>query len=237
VVIWGSVLVSRFVRFVLEEEVYPHVSLAPGLHYSISRTLHYLILILGFVIALATVGYPLTNLAVLAGAVGVGLGFGMQNIVNNFVSGIILLFERPVKVGDVVQSNDAEGVVKHIGMRASIIHTVNGSEIIVPNAKLISDPVTNWTFSQRRRLVIIPVVVSSEAEPQGVLELLKKVGSENQKVSKERPVEALITNVNNGTTNFELRAWIDNPEDWQQVRSELFISIKATLRAQKVPIR
>jgi small-conductance mechanosensitive channel len=234
VVLWGAFAISRILRFLLEEEVYPHVQMAPGLHYSISKTIHYVVLLVGFLLALAVLGFNLTKLTILAGAFGVGLGFGMQNIVNNFVSGVILLFERPVKVGDVIQLDTAEGVVKRIGIRASVVRTVNGSEIIVPNAKLISDPVTNWTFSHRRRLITVPIAVASEAEPQRVIDLLTKAATTHPRVSKERPVQALLTNVNNGTTNFELRAWTDQSEDWQLVRSDLYIAIKAALAREKI---
>ena len=121
VTVWASFLVSRMLRFVLEEEVYSRVKLAPGLHYSISKMVNYAILVIGFFIGIAMLGFDLTRLTILVGAFGVGLGFGLQNIINNFVSGLILLFERPIKVGDVIQLGGNEGVVKHIGIRASIV--------------------------------------------------------------------------------------------------------------------
>jgi potassium efflux system protein len=236
--IWASVLVSRFVRFILEEEVYPHFRLAAGLNYSISKAVHYLMVLVGFLIGLGLIGVSLTNLTIVAGAFGVGLGFGMQNIVNNFVSGIILLFERPIKVGDVVQLDSTEGVVKRIGIRASIVRSSSGSEIIVPNAKLISDPVTNWTFSQRRRLITMPIAVTSESEPKKVMEVLRSVAGQHPHVAKEADkVQALLTNLNNGTANYELRAWTDQSENWEQVRSDLFMSIKSTLAAEGIAMR
>lgn len=234
--LWGAYLLSRFLRFILEEEVYPHLRLAPGLHYSISRTLHYVVLLVGFLLGLAMLGFNLTKLTILAGAFGVGLGFGMQNIVNNFVSGIILLFERPVKVGDVIQLDSTEGVVQRIGIRASIVRTLGGSEIIIPNAKLISDPVTNWTFSQRRRLLTMPVTVASEAEPRRVIEVLRHVAETHPQVAKDPPAQALLTNVTTGTASFELRAWTEQAEDWQLVRSDLFIAIRSALAAEKIPV-
>src|SRR4029078_10474803 len=97
--------------------------------------------------AVDVLAYALPKSTILAGAFGVGVGFGLQNIFNNFVSGLILLFERPVQVGDVVQMNDASGIVERIGIRASVVRTTSGSEIIVPNGKLISETVVNWTFS------------------------------------------------------------------------------------------
>jgi small-conductance mechanosensitive channel len=237
-VLWASALVSRFLRFVLEEEVYPRVQLGRGVHYSISRTLHYVILFLGFLLALAVIGVDLTKVTVLAGAFGVGLGFGMQNIVNNFISGIILLFERPVKVGDVIQLGDnTEGVVNRIGIRASVIRTSVGSEIIIPNAKLIADTVTNWTLSPRRRMISVPVAVTLDAEPNKVIQLLKNVASDLPQVAKERPVDALLTDVKNGATNFEVRAWIDKPETWQQARSDLYISIQSALASAHIAMK
>jgi small-conductance mechanosensitive channel len=237
-VLWASALVSRFLRFVLEEEVYPRVQLGHGVHYSISRTLHYAILFLGFLLALAVIGVDLTKVTVLAGAFGVGLGFGMQNIVNNFISGIILLFERPVKVGDVIQLGDnTEGVVNRIGIRASVIRTSVGSEIIIPNAKLIADTVTNWTLSQRRRMISLPVAVASDAEPRKVIQLLKDVASGLPQVAKERPVDALLTDVKSGATNFEVRAWVDKPETWQQARSDLYISIQSALASEHIAMK
>jgi small-conductance mechanosensitive channel len=237
-VLWASVLVSRFLRFVLEEEVYPRVQWGGGVHYAISRTLHYVILLMGFLLALAVMGVDLTKLTVLAGAFGVGLGFGMQNIVNNFICGIILLFERPVKVGDVIQLGDnTEGIVNRIGIRASVIRTSAGSEIIIPNAKLISDTVTNWTLSQRRRMISLPVAVAADAEPKKVIQLLKNVASGLPQVAKERPVDALLTDVKNGATNFEVRAWLDKPETWQQARSDLYISIQSALASEHIAMK
>ncbi len=151
VTVWLAFLLSRFVRFVLEEDVYPRVNLAGGMPYAVSTILHYVILLLGFFIAIAAFGVDLSKFTILAGAFGVGLGFGLQNIVNNFVSGLILLFERPVKVGDVVQIGEDQGDLKRIGLRASVMRTLQGAEIIVPNGHLISEEVVNWTFSDQLR--------------------------------------------------------------------------------------
>lgn len=237
VVLWAAFVVSRLLRFVLEHEVYPHVRMAPGLNYSISKTLHYLVLTLGFLIALAMLGFNLTKLTILAGAFGVGLGFGMQNVVSNFVAGIILLFERPVKVSDVVQFDGAEGVVKRIGMRASILRASNGSEIIVPNAKLISDPVINWTFSKRRRLLSVPISVASDIEPKRVMDILRRVAGGHPSVAKDGPLQTLLTSLTNGTASYELRAWTEQSENSEQVRSDLLILVKNSLAAEKISMR
>src|SRR6202011_704705 len=149
VAIWASLLVSKFLRFLLEEDVYDRLKLSRGLPYAISSVLHYTVLMIGFFIALAALGVDMTKFTILAGAFSVGVGFGLQNVINNFVSGLIVLFERPIKVGDVIQVGDAIGSVKKIGIRASVVHAQDGSDIIVPNGTLISNQVTNWTFSDR----------------------------------------------------------------------------------------
>jgi small-conductance mechanosensitive channel len=237
VTIWVAYMVSRLTRFILDEEVYPHINLAPGLRYSISRMAHYAILVAGFLIAIALLGFNLTRLTILAGAVGVGLGFGLQNIINNFVSGIILLFERPVKVGDVIQIDSTEGVVTHIGIRASIVRTTNGPEIIVPNGKLISDPVTNWTFSRRQRLITIPVSVVPGVEAQRVLKALMDAAAAQTAVIRDPPAKALFVSFAGGALNFELRVWTDQINDWMQIRSDLSTAINSSLIGQNISIK
>jgi small-conductance mechanosensitive channel len=177
VAVWASFLISKFLRFVLEEDVYHHLKLARGIPYAVSTILHYLVLLLGFFIALGALGIDLTKVTLLAGAFTVGIGFGLQNVINNFVSGLILLFERPIKVGDVIEAGGNVGEVSRIGIRASIIRTADGSEVIVPNGSLISSQVTNWTFSDRQRAVEISVNVAGGADPQRVVELLKRTAT------------------------------------------------------------
>ena len=148
IAIWASFLTSRFLRFVLEEDVYKHFPLERGIPYAISTMVHYLILLVGFFIALGALGIDLTKITILAGAFSVGIGFGLQNVINNFVSGLILLFERPIKIGDVIEVGGSVGEVLSIGIRASVIRTADGSEVIVPNGSLISSQVINWTLLQ-----------------------------------------------------------------------------------------
>ena len=143
--VWLAYLLSRFLRFALQEDVYPRIELAPGLSYATSSLLNYIILALGFVAALGALGVDFSKVSLVAGAFSVGIGFGLQSVVNNFVSGLILLFERPIKVGDTVEVGNLTGTVRRIGIRASVIHTGAGADIIVPNSQLVTDKVTNWT--------------------------------------------------------------------------------------------
>jgi small-conductance mechanosensitive channel len=235
--VWAAFLVSRFLRFLLEEDVYPRVRLTGGLPYAISTTLHYGILLVGFFVAVTALGVDMTKVTILAGAFSVGVGFGLQNIFNNFVSGLILLFERPVKIGDVVQIEDTSGVVERIGIRASIIRTPNGSEIIVPNGKLISERLVNWTLSNRRRTIELPIAVAQGADPGRVIALLERTAAAHPLVTDEPPPEALVVKLSPESLGFELRAWTDRIEQWMQIRSELAITVSAALAAEKISMR
>ena len=235
--VWASFLISRLLRFMLEEEVYPRVQLAPGLHYSISRMVHYAVLVVGFLAGVAVLGFDLTRLTILVGALGVGLGFGLQNIINNFVSGLILLFERPVKEGDVIQLGGNEGTVKRIGIRASIVRLTNGSELIVPNGSLISETVTNWTLSDRLRRVDLPVVVAGPANAQQVIELLQGTAAGQPRVLKEPPPKALLISFDKDALNFEVRFWSNQSDDMAAIRSELALAIRAALAERGILIK
>ncbi|HSE91359.1 MAG TPA: mechanosensitive ion channel domain-containing protein, partial [Candidatus Binatia bacterium] len=211
-------------RFLLEEDVYPRTRIASGQSYALSSLLNYAILAIGFVVALAVLGMDLTNMTVLAGAFGVGIGFGLQSVVNNFVSGLILLFERPIHVGDTVQVGSLQGRVRRIGIRSSIVRTFQGAEIIVPNATLITQEVTNWTLSDQLRRIDLPVGVSYGTAPKKVIELLESVARAHPQVLQNPAPRALFMGYGDSSINFELRAWAEFA-NWQQVHSDLTVAI------------
>ena len=237
ITVWVAFLVSRFVRFLLDEDVYPRIHLKRGLTYAISTMLHYVILLVGFFAGIAALGVDMTRVTILAGAFSVGVGFGLQNIFNNFVSGLILLFERPINIGDMVQIDDASGLVEHIGIRASIIRTLNGSEIIVPNGKLISERLTNWTFSNRQRNIEISISVGRDADPSRVISLLEHTAAAHPLITHDPSPQALVMSLGPDSLGFELRAWTDRIEQWMQVRSELAIAINTAFAADKIALR
>ena len=236
VTVWLAFLISRFIRFLLEEDIYPRLGLARGLPYAISTVLHYLILLAGFLIAVAAVGVDMTRFTILAGAFGVGLGFGLQNIVNNFVSGLIVLFERPVKVGDIVEMNNAIGIVKRIGIRASVLGSWDGAEIIVPNGALISEQLTNWTLSNVQRGIQVKVGVAYGSDPEQVIELLKRVAAEHELIIDDPAPQAFFTDFGADSLNFELRAWTIHFLEWVKIRSDLSVAINAALADANIPI-
>ena len=186
--------------------------------------------------ALGILGVPLTQFTVVAGAFSVGLGFGLQNIINNFVSGIILLFERPVKVGDVIQIGDAVGEVRRIGIRASIVRTRDGSDVILPNGNLISNQVINWTYADRSRAVEIPLNIAAGPDPAHVLELCRAT-VQAQPGAEGRPAPSVyITALSATGFSIVVRAWTDHYEDWIKVRSDLSAALSATLARENVKL-
>jgi potassium-dependent mechanosensitive channel len=236
IAIWASFLISRFLRFLLDEDVYRHFLLPSGIPYAISTILHYAILLLGFFIALGALGIDLTKITILAGAFSVGIGFGLQNVINNFVSGLILLFERPIKIGDIIEVSGNVGEVRSIGIRASVIRTADGSEVIVPNGSLISNQVTNWTFSDRGRAVEVSVSVAGGASLPQVSELLKSTAAAHPDVAKEPPPQVYVVSMTASVIALQLRVWTDRLEAWTRLRSDLSIAVNEALTREKIAI-
>jgi potassium efflux system protein len=221
---------SSFIRFMLEEDIYPRTRIASGQSYAVSNLINYSILAIGFILALGVLGLDLNKITVLLGAFGVGIGFGLQSVVNNFVSGLILLFERPIHVGDTVQVANFQGRVRHIGIRASVVRTAQGAEIIVPNAQLITQDVTNWTLSDRLRRIDLPVAVIAGTAPKRVIELIEAVARAHPQVLQDPAPRCLFLNYADTAINFELRAWTDFANSGQ-VHSDLTVAIYEAVNA------
>jgi small-conductance mechanosensitive channel len=202
----------------------------------VTTLVHYTVLLVGFLLAFAAMGLDLNRFTILAGAFGVGIGFGMQNIVNNFVSGLILLFERPIQVGDTVQMGELVGEITRIGIRSSAVRTWQGAEVIVPNASFISEAVTNWTLSDRMRRIEIKVGVAYGTDPERVLELLSKVAADHPLVLTEPAAVALFLGFGDSALDFELRVWTNRFEQWVRIRSELNVAVNAALRDADITI-
>ena len=225
VTVWVSRLLSSFLRFILDEDVYPRMRIAPGLSYAVSNLLHYIILALGVIVGMGLMGMDLSRVTVLAGAFGVGIGFGLQSVVNNFVCGLILLFERPIHVGDMIEIGDLLGEVRRIGIRASVVRTRRGADIIVPNAQLVTDKVTNWTLNDKLRRIELQVGVNYGVSPKKVIEVLETVARKTPRVLQVPAPRALLMSYGDSSINFELRAWTDEPIYWRQVRSNLAVAV------------
>jgi small-conductance mechanosensitive channel len=232
-VVIGVYLTTRLVVMVLEEDVYSRMTLPRGVPYALSTLTRYGLLLAGFLLALGTLGLDLTRLTVLVSAFGLGLGFGLQQIMNNFVSGLILLFERPVQVGDSIQLGDLGGDVLRIGIRSSTLLTPQGAEVIVPNSRMIEEKVTNWTLSDRRRRIDLDVGVTGDTDPERIITLLADIARRDPRVSGDPPPEALLLRFGEAAADYQLRIWTDDPE-WMRLRSDLAVALQRALRAVRV---
>jgi small-conductance mechanosensitive channel len=178
-----------------------------GVRIATGTIIRYIILAIGLIIVLQTVGLDLSTLTILAGALGIGIGFGLQNITNNLVSGIIILFERPIKVGDRIEVSNIAGDVMRISMRSTTILTNDNISIIVPNSEFISSTVINWSHIDRNIRLNFPVDVSYQEDPQVVKKLLLEVAAENTAVLKEPKSDVLFDKFGESSLVFNLRVW------------------------------
>ncbi len=234
--LWISILLARFIRFVLGEEVLPRMILPRGVPAAISFTAYYLILVFGFLLALSAAGFELSQFAILAGALGIGIGFGLQNLVNNFVSGLILIFERPIKLGDTIEFSSLRGQVLRIGIRSSTIRTWEGAEVIVPNGNLISSEVINWTLSDRKRRLKVSVGVAYGTDPSLVLGILTAVAKDHKDVLDDPEPMATFKGFGESSLDFELRYSIREFEDWVWIKSEINLAILDGLTTAEIEI-
>ncbi len=219
---------ARLVRILLEMELFPRLRLPRGVPGAISMMVRYTIIGFGIFLAISAVGVDLGKFGLLAGAMGVGLGFGLRNIIENFVSGLILIFERPIQVGDTVEVGDLMGNVQQMGIRSSTVKTFDGSEVIVPNANLISNQVTNWTMSDRRRRIQLPVKVAFGNDPHQTLELLIKVAREHQGVLEFPEPMATFNGFGDNYLDFTLYYWVS--DNILQIKSEMALGVHDTIK-------
>ena len=217
-VLWISSLLSRLLGFLLAEEVLPRFDLRRGTAVAISGITRYLILVGGFVLATGVAGIDLKTFGFVAGALGVGVGFGLQNIVSNFISGLILLFERPIQVGDAVDVSGATGTVTSIGIRASTVHTFDGSEVIVPNADLIGEPVVNWTGSNPNRRFDVPVGVAYGSPLETTAQALLAAARRTPGVLPGPGPEAYFQSFGDSSLDWTLRLWVKMDESPRVLR-------------------
>jgi small-conductance mechanosensitive channel len=236
VTIWLTVLLSQFVRFLLEEEIFGRIKMAPGASYAVSTVLHYIILLVGFFAALAALGLDMTKFAILAGAFGVGIGFGLQNIFNNFFSGLILLFERPIQVGDVIEVGSATGVVRRIGIRASVILLPDSSQLIVPNGQLIAEKVTNRTRSSRQKAMTLRIRAAYGSDPAQIIALLTSVAANNPAVVKKPAPEAFMKEFGADALLFDLTFATDDVARAPRIQSDVAVAVNTALREAGIAI-
>lgn len=227
---------SWFLQASIDTQVLQRRQMDRGVRDAIKKLLHYALVLVGFMLAISALGFQLQHLVVVAGAFGVGIGFGLQDIANNFLSGLILLFERPVKVGDGILIDGEYGTVVKIGLRSTVVETLDQAELIVPNSQMISQKVTNWTLSNRRVRLVVPVGVAYGSDMALVVQILADAGSEHPDVLEEPAPSPIFVAFGDSSLDFELRVWIPNIDMRPRVKSELLLFIDRRFRDNAVEI-
>ena len=209
VTLWLALFFSRIMRIFLQEEILDRMEMPRGIPGAISMVIRIILIGIGFVLAFGAAGIDLDNIAIIFGALGVGIGFGLQNIFNNLISGIILAFERPIQIGDIIQisSLNLMGEVREIGIRSSIVKTFDGAEVIVPNGNLISNEMVNWTLSDRRKRQEILIGVKYGTDLKKVLEILSEVVADHENVLKNPGPLIIFTGFGDSSLNFRVLFW------------------------------
>ncbi len=237
ITLWITLTISKFVRFVLKDEILTHFEMPRGVPGAISMIVRLVLITIGFVLAFGAAKIPFDNIAIIFGAMGVGIGFGLQNIFNHLVSGLILAFERPIQVGDVIQINTLNlmGEVKEIGIRASTVRTFDGAEVIVPNGNLISNEMVNWTLSDSRRRQEILVGVKYGTDTAKVLEVLNEVVPTLDNVLKNPAPFIIFIGFGDSSLDFRVLFWT-RFEDGLSTKSAVGIAIDNAFRKNGIEI-
>lgn len=212
-------------------------SIELGVRIAVGTMIRYIIVLIGLFVILQTIGIDLSSVTILAGALGVGIGFGLQNVTNNFVSGLIILFERPIKVGDRIEVGDVYGDVMKIAMRATTILTNDNITIIVPNSEFISSIVINWSHNDRDIRINIPVGVSYNEDPETIRKILLEIVHEYPGVLDHPKADVLFEKYDDSSINFNLRVWTSEYINRPGVlKSQLYYEIFKRFRKEGIEI-
>ncbi len=228
---------SRWIRSFLRTSVLSRTPWDQGQQYAVAQATAYLVFVFGMIVGLQSLGVDLSSLVVLGGALGIGAGFGLQPIVSNFVSGLVLLVERPVRVGDRIEIGGTGGDVIRIGGRSTWVCTNDNEIIIVPNSEFITGRVTNWTANDRSVRVSLPVGVSYESDPEEVRRLLLSVAAENADVLRDPTPDVVFVGFGDSSLDFVLRVFTERRVQSPTVlKSDLYFAIFRVFREHGIEI-
>lgn len=233
-ILYGAFFVSWTVQAMLMEGVFTSRQLQVGVRMSMARLIHYGFVFAGFLLALVSLGVQVRDFTIIAGALGVGIGFGLQSIINNFVSGLILLFERPIKVGDYIEIGGHQAEIKKIGLRATVIRTFERSEIVVPNSDLVSNQITNLTLSDQYTGIKIPMKVSHGSDVPLVMQTLLECAGEQAGIAEYPAPQVFFSKFGESSLNFELLVWLAELDALFQIKSELYQEIDRKFRLRNI---
>jgi len=235
-VIAAFFILSRILRRIFLKRIMDHMRLEEGTQYNLTRITHYLVMLTGALVSFQFVGIDLSGFMVVFGLLSVGIGFGLQNITSNFISGLILLIERPIKVGDRITIGNTEGDVMEISMRSTTVRSLNNISIIVPNSEFVSSQVVNWSHRDLKIRLDVDVGVSYGSDLEKVLQALREVAAENEEVLQKPRPDVLHLGFGDSSWNMRLRVWIANPKRHPQVRSAINCAIVRKFRENDIEI-
>ncbi|QPH39072.1 mechanosensitive ion channel family protein [Pedobacter endophyticus] len=227
-ILWLSSVISSFISFFFSQEAGVAGSSRNSLN-SMMLIIRLAIWTVGFIIAVAAAGIPIDKLSIMLGALGVGIGFGLQNIVNNLVSGIIIAFERPIQIGDQIEIGTKAGVVKEIGVRSSKIHSAEGADIIVPNGDLLSQHLINWTMQDRSKRVEFTIGAAYETDIENARELIADKLAENERILQLPEPAIIVQDFGEYAIGIRTMFWVADLSVAGEVRTEAMIEVKKTL--------
>jgi small-conductance mechanosensitive channel len=232
-----SYVISRFIAFLLGDEygILHYYKLPKGVPGAISLVLRYLVIFFGVILALSYINVDLSKFNLMAGALGLGIGFGLQTVISNFVSGLILVFERPILPGDTVEVDNLFGTVKRIGIRSSSIKTFDGAEVVIPNNNLISNDLINWTLSDNIKRVEILIGTSYDSDPNKVLAVLRSCVDNYDYILTDPEPVVLFSDFGDSSLNFRLRFWV-NFEMGLQAQSDVSVEIYNRFKTEGIEI-
>ncbi|MGY6560427.1 MAG: mechanosensitive ion channel family protein [Nitritalea sp.] len=230
-------LVAEWIKKTVVRRILPRYQIEPGTRQSIGTILKYIILTAGFFSIMQTNGIDLSAFGILAGALGVGIGFGLQNITNNFISGLIILFERPIKVGDRIEVANVTGDVVKISARSTTITTNDNISVIVPNSYFIDSEVINWSHNDRMVRFNFPVGVSYKEDPEHIRKILMEIAREHPGVIEDPAPDILFDEFDDSSLNFNMRVWTTDFTNKPKVlKSELYYKIFKRFQEEGVEI-
>jgi small-conductance mechanosensitive channel len=231
------VVVERFFRRFLRQRVLARTHLETDLQFAVSRFAGYCFILVGFFFAFKVVHLDLSSLAVIVGGLGIGIGFGLQNIISNFVSGLIILAERSIAIGHRIEVGGVAGQVAKINLRSTIVVTNDNITIIVPNSSLITNPVTNWSYGDPKVRLRLPIGVAYGSDVEKVRRVLLEVTAENPTVLKEPASSVRFLEFGDSSLNFELAVWtIDMALRPTRFRSDLYFAIERKFRESQIEV-
>lgn len=219
------IFLGIFVRRLLSGKILDRLNMDSGLKYTLSRMSQYLIVVIGILLSFQFLGIDLTGLAVIFGLLSVGIGFGLQNVTANFISGLIVMFERPITIGDRVEVGGIEGDVTEINIRSTKIRTLNNTSIIVPNTEFVSNNVINYSHGESTFRLDINVGVSYSSNLDTVLKALNEVAEEHPKIMRTPPHQVHLSEFGDSSWDMHLRVWIPNVKERYILRNELHQAI------------